>query len=126
MIDNLTEAIAHAKEAAKENREMAKKFAYGQNNREACLDCAAEHDQLASWLEELKERREADKWISVKDKLPDKAKKYLVQTEYDVVTFAFFEGDYFEHLNGGKLCVKYWRPLPESYKESEAENETDN
>ena len=86
-----------------------------------CNEYAKEHLQLASWLKELKERREADRWINVKERLPDKEKKYLVQTESDIVTLAFFEGDYFEHLYGGKICAKYWRPLPELYKESEGE-----
>ena len=38
---------------------------------EDCLECAAEHEQLAKWLTELAERREADRWIPVSERTPD-------------------------------------------------------
>lgn len=84
MIDNLTEAIAHAKEVAKENREMAKKFVYGQNNREACLDCAKDHEQLVAWLTELAERREADKWIKVTYRPMTKEEEIAYKREFGI------------------------------------------
>ena len=65
MIDNLTDAITHAKEVAKELRKDADYLdaPYGMDTsaRTECLECAAEHEQLAAWLEELAERREVDK-----------------------------------------------------------------
>ena len=64
----LQEAIAHAKEKASEQRRRFEDI-YGQEETTeaerkeaiACLDCSNEHGQLAAWLEELQERREADK-----------------------------------------------------------------
>ena len=60
----LEEAIAHAKEVVVENR---KKEAWNRNNPHIwndggrqyaeCKKCADEHEQLAEWLEELKQYR---------------------------------------------------------------------
>ena len=73
MIDNLTEAIAHAKEVAKEKRaeeqEWRDKKDFIESNERnpkgiydlpinQCKECAAEHEQLVAWLEELKDYRE--------------------------------------------------------------------
>ena len=69
MIDNLTEAIAHAKEVAEKKREEVKYWkkvkgvgVFTDENTEhllkTCEDCANEHEQLAEWLTELKELRE--------------------------------------------------------------------
>ena len=72
MIDNLKDAIAHAREVAKERNETANltPTEYG-DYINSCRECATEHEQLAAWLEELAERREADKWIPVSERLPD-------------------------------------------------------
>lgn len=60
----LDEAIAHCKEKAKElsdkayaevNMTMTEDEAY------ECNECAREHEQLAQWLIELKQRREQDR-----------------------------------------------------------------
>lgn len=52
----LDDAIKHCYERAEELRE-----------KDECLECAHEHEELAGWLEELKERRANDrphgKWI---------------------------------------------------------------
>ena len=40
-----------------------------QKEYDNCLECASEHEQLALWLEELKARREADRWIPVSERL---------------------------------------------------------
>ena len=80
MIDNLTEAISHAKEVAKENREMAKNFVYGQSNREACLECAKEHEQLAGWLEELDKRRKTEPIVY---EITEDSQGFVVETKDD-------------------------------------------
>lgn len=66
----LDEAIKHCKEKAKELRIEAEqvrdigevisnpKQPYNEPVKN-CLECAKEHEQLAEWLKELKERREA-------------------------------------------------------------------
>lgn len=50
------EAITHAREKEKEQRYYAN---FEKNNlmRQSCLKCAEEHEQLADWLEELKQYR---------------------------------------------------------------------
>lgn len=57
----LEEAIEHCKEVAKESREAALYYAR-ENAYETAISCKAvgyEHEQLAEWLIELKQRREA-------------------------------------------------------------------
>jgi len=50
---SLDEAIIHAKETAKKLRAMTS--VTNGKPYEECLECAKEHEQLASWLEELAE-----------------------------------------------------------------------
>ena len=62
---NIDEAISHAKEVAtiqrnneKLNRTLGTASPYV---NETCIKCAEEHEQLAEWLEELKDMRNLDK-----------------------------------------------------------------
>lgn len=77
MIDNLTEAIAHAKEKAKELREQAgfdtdnERYRMSESEKADCIECASEHEQLAAWLTELKQYREVMEYI----------KKYYILVE---------------------------------------------
>ena len=89
----LDEAIEHCHEKAKDLRTEADYLdaPYGMDTSERtdCLECAKEHEQLAEWLTELKQRREKDKkgeWITapimpqhdnLKDKLFDEAVEEL-------------------------------------------------
>lgn len=57
MIDNLTEAITHAREVAKEIRQANEEMPNGCKLSENLCECASEHEQLAAWLEELAEYR---------------------------------------------------------------------
>ena len=68
MIDNLGDAISHAREVAEKLTEKAKLMREGSKNGlfypkdfEDCETCASDHEQLADWLTELADRREADK-----------------------------------------------------------------
>ena len=54
----IDEAIKHAKEKAKEQMYYAN-FERG-SNFSSCIKCAGEHEQLAKWLEELKEYKELE------------------------------------------------------------------
>lgn len=63
----LNEAIAHAREVAKEQRKdydnCEYKSEYGCGGcadyySKPCIECAEEHEQLAEWLEELKEYKQ--------------------------------------------------------------------
>ena len=73
-----------------------------------------EYKQLAEWLTELKERREADRWIPVTERLPNKeGVKCLVTTDYgDVCEDKFVSGVFV--LNRGGVIA--WKPMPEAYK----------
>ncbi len=127
---NLIDAITHCKEKAVELRKEveSKDLKYGKSNNPIdlkvaadCLECAEEHEQLAGWLEELVERREADRWILVSERLPEESDFYLVTMvdEYHtyVLTLFFMKGmpDMWEH----DKRVTAWKPLPKPY-ESEA------
>ena len=58
----IDEAIAHAREVAEEQRKACD-LAWVWDNPDNIKKCAEEHDQLAEWLEELKElRKEKDKF----------------------------------------------------------------
>ena len=74
MINNLDEAIAHAREKAEEQKKKAERNiiettkegwirVYDGKEYNVCLECAREHEQLAEWLTELKELREAMEMI---------------------------------------------------------------
>ena len=58
---DIDEAIKHCEEKAKEQRAKAVGYFTGgyssQIEGKSCLKCAEEHEQLAEWLEELKEWR---------------------------------------------------------------------
>ena len=58
----IEEAIQHCNEVAKETRQAALEFARINvyDSARNCQECAAEHEQLAEWLTELKQRREAE------------------------------------------------------------------
>lgn len=54
---------------------------------------------------------EADKWISVKDRLPDKNGRCLVFTDYgDVTMDSFVDGMFVCNLGN----VTHWKPLPKA------------
>lgn len=131
----LNEAIERAKEKAAELRERN------------CIECAVEHEQLATWLEELSKFQ----WIPVTKRLPETSKQYLVTADelrwpkstydsvdspterlfvtsmhFDCTNKLWHDSDGFvinalidpeDVLNG---CVAVaWMPMPEPYKEDE-------
>ena len=70
MINNIDEAIKHCEEKAEELERSAKlhqrpdKNVKGSGKRYlSCLECAAEHRQLAEWLRKLKAYEEAKEEI---------------------------------------------------------------
>ena len=56
----LDEAILHAREVAERNRKQYKSCPSDRTDirYQTCEECAEEHEQLAEWLEELKQYRE--------------------------------------------------------------------
>ena len=56
----IDEAISHAREVAEKKRRKAKlspKDSVNVHIKSDCLQCAQEHEQLAKWMEELKQYR---------------------------------------------------------------------
>lgn len=117
----LDEAITRAKERARTLREYAKPFAeakVGEATKkyiERCLERAEYNEQLAGWLEELAERREADRWIPVSEP-PKKEGKCFVFTDYgDVTMDSYIDGMFVCNLGN----VTHWRPLPKAPESEE-------
>lgn len=88
MIDNLTGSIRHYKQKARTLREFTKSCAeakVGVSTKkyiEHCLERAEHNEQLAAWLEELQERREAVKKL-------EKAEEYYKDSLFgDGIRFA--------------------------------------
>lgn len=92
MIDKLKDAISHAREVAKEQREKAsfdtdnERYRMSESEKVACLECAREHEKLAFWLEELQERREAEK--KLKETLEDMSGRLKDSLFGDGIRFA--------------------------------------
>lgn len=123
MIDNLKDAINHARETASKLRKMTS-ITNGKPYEE-CLECASEHEQLTEWLTELDERREADKWRPISEP-PKEHDYYLVTCEFGVASatdIALFYPDRKGEEQWSLNYVTAWKPLPEPY-ESEAENDS--
>lgn len=136
----IDKAIRHSEEVAKRYERM--EDSHDDKLREECLQCAADHRQLAEWLTELKELKVAgvqpiDRWISVKDRLPEDDGKYMVWykgeldiCEFDVEsqTFGYTYDDYdemYSHLvcwdDGMDKDITHWMPLPEPPKDGDTE-----
>ena len=85
----LEEAIKHAKDVAtKKYRQAMLHRANAEDEKlDRCIECMKEHEQLAEWLEELKELRKY-RWHNVKehpDDLPNG--NYLKGVWFDVILF---------------------------------------
>ena len=110
---------------------------------EEYYEMAAEHEQIANWLEEYKEMREtnfnytemldaryeqgkadATKWIPCKEKLPEKG-KYLVCGESGIITTLTYEEGWNCYRGYNDEIVRdkeitdivAWMELPERYKD---------
>lgn len=93
----LDEAIKHAKAKAKEQRYYAK-FEHNRMMYQSCIKCAEEHEQLAEWLEQLKEYKQLEEQDRLV-KLPCKIGSVLYEindltgfiTERDIDKIEIFE-----------------------------------
>ena len=115
MINNLDEAIAHAKEVAEEKRKLYEQACAYNLPSEVFCDCANEHEQLADWLTELKHLREVRALL----------KQKIADTDFDF-------GDYYD--NTQVIINKIFDVIDKVYDEvlydakhsKENDNETDN
>lgn len=130
----LEEAIKHCEEKAKELREQPFKERMDIEDIADCEECAEEHEQLANWLTELQERREADRWIPVSERMPEPQKPngdiynphysdyVLVCIEWwngqKVIDTAGYSFDDEEWVYPGsdESEVIAWKPLPKPYE----------
>lgn len=128
---DLNEAISHAKEVVEEKREEVKYWkkvkgvgVFTDENTEhllnKCEECAKEHEQLAAWLTELQERREADKWILIGKRKPDIDEEVLVcyRTQGGMAQMVSYRMDNERWWGLSVLCYTpvAWKPLGEPYK----------
>lgn len=113
MITTLEEAIAHAREVA-------------ENWKSQLVNCVYEegrNEQLAGWLTELKERREADRWRSISEP-PKEHDYYLVTCDFEearCTDIALFYPDREGEEQWSLYYVTHWKPLPEPYRKGGAE-----
>lgn len=147
----LEEAIAHCKEKAEKLRNKAKQweicgFDKSGEKRDECIKCADEHEQLAVWLEELKnlrtQKRPQGEWIPVSEKLPKYNKTVLISVKQigkEARVFTAQRRKRFKTPDIFECCtdndgwwdfrisawddheVLAWMPLPEPYKEGDKE-----
>ena len=91
-----------------------------------------EHEQLAEWLQELKQLREQTTWIPCSERLPEEAFGCLVtvmdcepstQTDFENILpyFVGYDGETWNDADGNVIPFEViaWQPLPEPYKESD-------
>lgn len=100
--------------------------------------CEEEHTAINLAIKALEERPQGE-WIPVSERLPDDMQKVLVWFEYyrygdyncmyQTYGFGYFyDGKWSSFINGETgwqdARIIAWMPLPEPYKEDDAENES--
>lgn len=89
----LEEAIKHARELAERNYKNVRTYPqelWKPGELENCQKCAEEHDQLAKWLQELKECRESENdniFYQIRkklkeDKIPENMEPFIKEHHY--------------------------------------------
>lgn len=93
----------------------------GFDNEAQALEFAEEVEQIAEWLTELQERREADRWISVKERMPEPRVAVMVYCpQYKNQYCAFYDGTHWRVFGTRNTDeVTYWKPLSQVPEESE-------
>ena len=106
--------------------EAIKQFKYDAECNRADLDLsyAEDNEQVAAWLEELKQLREQTTWISCSDRLPEIRQDCLVTVRYTgfMGMHGFWvktghmesENDWCGDCSGGEVIA--WQPLPQPYQ----------
>ena len=85
----LDEAIVHAREVAERNRNQYKNCPSDRTDirHQTCEECAKEHDQLAEWLEELKQYRAIGTVEQIKNAMKNFKSKEVVEISETVIDF---------------------------------------
>lgn len=127
----IEDAIKHCRDTALSNAGNAIAYLKGGQKMlaESCEKCAAEHEQLAKWLEELKRRREAETWIPCSERLPEQSEEgqqpnvkcsdCVMVTDGRLIHMAYFVNDSWCFADCGEVSelveykVTHWMPLPE-------------
>lgn len=112
----LDEAIAHAKEMAKKLKAMTS-VTDGKPYYE-CIACAKDHEQLASWLEELKRYKSQKVLIKVK---PQDAKtlKRILQASQFGIAYPDTQYEVVPMVSDGQ--INRWIPVSERLPEEEGD-----
>ena len=126
----IDEAIKHCLEVAEKHKRHAKilekrLLGSGLDTVDYCLQCAADHRQLAEWLTELKEYREDD-WKKVEEEIPEPWYIVLVWREIGTTEMATWARDKWLSENHSRPLsdVKYWRTLKIPKEERRTKNDT--
>ena len=93
------------------------------------LSYAEDNEQVAEWLEELKQLREQTTWISCSERLPEEAFGCLVtvmdcepstQTDFENILpyFVGYDGETWNDIDGNVIPFEViaWMPLPQPYQ----------
>ena len=113
----LDEAIAHAKEVAKANRDKAEDYRRGEDyeqiKADECVACAEEHEQLVSWLEELKRYKAQKIMIRVKPQEAKTFKKFLESLQFGIA-YPDTQYEVVPMVSGGQTDEEYKRDCKET------------
>ena len=128
---SIDEAIAKHRKIAETQKTLYDACVLKECNKHF-LRKAEEHEQLAEWLEELKQLREQTTWIPCSERLPEEAFGCLVtvmdcepstQTDFENILpyHVGYDGDSWNDADGNVIPFEViaWQPLPEPYKESD-------
>lgn len=128
----LEEAIKHAKDVAtKKYRQAMLHRANAEDEKlDRCIECMKEHEQLAEWLEELKELRkhkEKYRWHDLRknpDDLPEDNKQVLVSIKDGCIHRTWHDSHGWRNRNSkiryySDKSVLAWREIEEFNKEED-------
>lgn len=104
----LEDAITHAKEVAERNRRQYKNCPSDRTDirHQTCEECAEEHEQLATWLAELKRYKDLEeqhRLIELPCAVGDTV--YVKMAEYCDIQYAEAEVRDFTHFTSCGFCI---------------------
>lgn len=131
----IDEAIAHARELAKNKRADADwRWTHGRLDSDDLINCAEEHEQLAEWLEELKEyklkefqchlAREEGVTIGYEKCIDDFAEKLKNHYQYYDIDLCLQDNEHLSYTNSILALESYIDEIAQQLKEG-VNNESD-